>query len=789
MKISLNWLKDFVDLTDIDYYSLADNITKAGVNVERIVSYDNPYLEVGYVKTCHLHPDSDHLKVCQVELKDGLYQIICGAPNVTSDMKVIVARDGCTLPGDFKIKKTIIRGMESNGMICALSELGLEDHSDGIYELDKKAIIGDNPYKYLGLDDCLYELDLNPNREDCLSHLGFAYEVGAVLNKKVIKPIFKLNEIDDSINNYLKLNVQTPNCSMYLARMVKNVKIGPSPDFIKHRLTNAGMRSINNVVDISNYVMLEYGQPLHFFDQAKLGDTIEVRMAQDQEKIITLDNVERILQADDIVITNQKEVVAIAGVMGAKNTDVDENTKDIIIESAIFNAYNVRYTSIRLNLRSEASLRFEKRLNYEYTKEALDKACYLLQEYAAGEVLKDTATYDNIVKKPKIATVTKTQINSLLGMNLTLKEIEASFDRLGFTYQYKDDTFTVTIPNRCMDVNIKEDLIEEVGRMIGYDNIIPTTPVMPIKAGQYSDHIAYLKDVSKKMRSLGFYETKTYTLISEEDSNLFNHDQYENIKLLLPMASDKSIIRKNLVPSLLNVAYYNLAHQIKDINIYEISTVYHQDKDEYFETNKLAFLVLGSYLKNEWQGIDIKYDFFVVKGIIENLLTYLGLANRYKFIPNEVMKDLHPHLSALISIDNEVVGYFGRVHPHISKEEILVGAINLDKLILKKAKKLMFKEISKYPSITKDVAFVVDQNITSEEIGLLIKKTAGSLLIDYYVFDIYTRDALGTNKKSLAYKLTFNDPNKTLTEDEVMNIFGKIIDEVTKKYNCTIRTN
>ncbi len=576
---------------------------------------------------------------------------------------------------------------------------------------------------------------------------------------------------------------------MYLARMVQNVKIGPSPDFIQHRLTNAGMRSINNVVDISNYIMLEYGQPLHFFDQAKLGDTLQVRMAQDQEKVVTLDNVARTLQSDDIVITNQQEVVAIAGVMGAKNSDVDEDTTNIIIESAIFNAYNVRYTSIRLNLRSEASIRFEKRLNYEYTKEAIDKACYLLQEYAAGEVLKDTITYDNIDKKPKTATVTKQKINALLGMSLTNKEIEDSFNRLGFTYQNKDDSYLVTIPNRFMDVNIKEDLIEEVGRMVGYDNIIPTVPTMPIKRGKYNDITKSLKDISNRMRSLGLYQTRTYTLISDEESKLFNTNDHEYIHLSLPMSSDKSIIRKNIVPSLLNVANYNLAHQIKDINIYEISTTYYQEKGAYLESNKLAFLVLGSYLKNEWQAINIKYDFFIVKGMVENLLAYLGLTNRYKFLPNETFKDLHPYASSLIVVDNEVIGYFGRVHPNIHKEEIFVCEINLDKLISKKARKLLFNEVSKYPSITKDVAFVLDQDIASEEIGLLIKKTAGSLLTDYYVFDIYSSNSLGDNKKSLAYKLTFNDPNKTLTEDEVMIIFGKIIDEVTKKYKCTIRTN
>ncbi|NLA33392.1 MAG: phenylalanine--tRNA ligase subunit beta [Tenericutes bacterium] len=789
MKISLNWIKDFVDLDNIDYYKLADKITKAGVNVEKITTYQNDLLEVGLVKSCDQHPDSAYLKVCQVELSDGIYQIVCGAPNINYNMKVIVAKEGCILPGDIKIKKTVIRGIESNGMICSLEELELEEKSSGIYELNKTAIVGDNPYKYLGLDDCIYELDLNPNREDCLSHLGFAYEVGAVLNKNVSKISSELKEIEDSIKNYMHLDVQTENCSMYLARMVKNIKIGPSPEFIKNRLINAGMRSINNVVDISNYIMLEYGQPLHFFDQEKIGNQIVVKMAEENEKVTTLDNIERSLIASDIVISNQDHTIAIAGVMGTKNSEIDDDTKNIIIESAIFNPYNVRYTAIRLNLRSESSLRFEKRLNYEYTKEAIDKACFLLAKYASGEILKDTITYDAIVKNPKIIKVTKTNINNLLGMMLTEEQIEDALNRLQFEYSYQEDTYTVNIPNRAVDINIKEDLIEEIGRIVGYDNIVPSLPSLTIKAGKYNDQTAYLKSISKKMRSLGFYEARTYTLVSYEENLRFNNDNYESIKLRQPMSNDKSVIRKGLIPSLLNVANYNLSHQIKDINIYEISTTYAKHEDEIIEQNKLGFLVLGNYLINEWQQIKIKYDYFIVKGIIERLFDYLGFTNRYKFITNDVISDLHPHLSTIILIDNEEVGYFGRVHPNMVKEDIFVGEINLDKLKNKRSRQLMFKEASKYPSIIKDVAFVIEQNISSDEIISLIKKTAGNLLTDCYIFDIYNNDSLGPNKKSIAFKLTFNDYNKTLTEEEVMIIFGKIIDIVTKKYNCTIRTN
>jgi phenylalanyl-tRNA synthetase beta chain len=345
MRISLNWLNDYVDIKNENPEYLAEKITRAGVNVEGIKSFNISNLTIGYIESKESHPNSDHLNVCKVNLGNETVQIVCGAPNVDADQKVIVAKIGSILPGGFEIKKVDIRGVESNGMICALFELGLEDkeanYHKGIHVLGNDAIVGSNPLTYLGLDDTVYELDLNPNRNDCLSHIGFAYETAAVLNKKVAMPNTNTNDIDDSINNYFNLDVQTPNCYMYKARMVKDVVIGDSPEFIKRRLASAGMRSINNVVDISNYIMLEYGQPLHFFDKDKLGNKIIVRMANDNEEAITLDNKNRTLIKDDIVIASDREVVAIAGVMGCTNSEIDEQTKNILIESAIFNPYNL----------------------------------------------------------------------------------------------------------------------------------------------------------------------------------------------------------------------------------------------------------------------------------------------------------------------------------------------------------------------------------------------------------------------------------------------------------------
>ena len=383
--ISLNWVGDYVDIANEDISELTDKITKFGVNIEKVISNNIDNLVIGLIKKVEKHPDSDHLNVCEVDLGSEVVQIVCGASNVRENLKVIVATPGAILPGNFEIKKSKIRGVESNGMICALFELGLEEkteetYSKGITELDNDAPVGENPLKYLGLEDTILELDIHKHHNnDCYYHIGFAYIIAAILNKKVTLPKSEIKEINESINDYFKLKINTDKCTLYTARMVKDVKIGESPDFIKNRLAAAGMRSINNVVDISNYVMLEYGQPLHFFDKDKLGNEIVVRLANDKENLRTLDEKDRVLDKEDIVITDGKKPVCLAGVMGGENTEVDENTKNILIESAIFDGINIRRTSARHDLRSEASTRYGKGLNYEYTYAALDRAAYLLQ--------------------------------------------------------------------------------------------------------------------------------------------------------------------------------------------------------------------------------------------------------------------------------------------------------------------------------------------------------------------------------------------------------------------------
>lgn len=788
MKISTNWICDYVDIKNDDKKELADKVTNAGVNIERVEEYKFNNLVVGEIIECFKHPGSDHLNICIVNVGlDKPYQIICGADNVKAGIKVIVSLPGAVLPGDFVIEERKLLGVSSCGMICALYELGLADkektYDDGIHVLPSDAVVGSDPLKYLGIDDTIYTLDLNPNRNDCLSHIGFAYEVASVTGRNVTLPEVKCSEIDDSIKDNFSLDVDTNNCYMYLAREVRDVKIGPSPDFIKQRLENVGMRSINNVVDISNYIMLEYGQPLHFYDKDKLGNKITVRMANDGEKVITLDEVERDLTSNDIVITDGEKIIGIAGVMGGLNTDIDDNTKNVLVESAIFKPFNIRYTSLRLGLRSEAALRFEKVLNSEYTKLAVDRACYLLHEYASGKVLKDTVSYDNYDVPVKNVKISLLKINKVLGVEISLEEVNKILEQLGFSYKVNNDEYEIVVPERRMDVAIDYDIVEEVGRIYGYDKIVGKDLVLNVKPGSYEGNLSIEKQISKKLRSYRLNQVKTYSLVSEKESKLFSDDN--NIKLLLPMSSDKSVIRTSIIPSLLNVYKYNKARGEDNINIYEISNVYYDG--EYSEESKLAILMSGEYVPYNFLGNGMKVDFYVIKGVINSLLEYLGYDKRIRFNKLNTMKALHPGISAEIVIDNEVIGYVGKVNPMIMDGDVYVCEVSLSKIYGKRTKKIKFEDISKYPDIVKDVAFIVDKKITSSQIEKEIRKHGTKILNNVKVFDLYEGDKIPDNKRSIAYSLVFNDYNKTLNEEEVDDIFRKIIGEVTSKFNCEIR--
>lgn len=818
MKLSTNFVKDYIDI-DVDVKTLAEDMTRVGNEYDEAGKLvDATKLVVGEVKECKMHPDSDHLHVCKVDIGSEVLDIVCGAPNVREGLKVIVALDGAVLPGvtvkaggviehDDKprvIKRGAIRGQESNGMLCSLLELGIEhkyvDEVDktGIHELPADAPVGEDAIKYLQMDDEVVDFDLTANRGDLLSILGMAYELGAIYDKKVKDIDLSHGENGEDINDSFKVEVNTENCSIFLARKVKNIHIHESPIFIKNRLIASGIRPINNVVDISNYVMLETGQPLHFYDADTLKDKIEVRMATEGEKLYTLDGKERTLSREDIVISDGEKAIGLAGVMGGLDTEITDNTKNVLIEAAIFDGVKIRKTSKEI-LRSEASSRFEKGLDPNRTYMAMERACKLLEEYADGEVARGTAKYDNSNLANRDIEITFQKINDVLGMTIAKKDVLDVFRRLGFDViidgkksdfaeTEKDlenvEEITVSVPRRRGDISIKEDLIEEVGRIYGVDNIVGRLPEMPMKAGSY-DKVT--RGIRNKMVDLGLNETLSYILVNDKEAKYFTKDDTELVKLLDPMSEDRNTLRHSILPSLLKIYEYNKARSNKDVSVFEIGKAFYKKGEEYGEINKIAALMTGDF----YLGVDNKkqVDFYIIKGIVEELLDYLGYERRYSFVIKEgqMPDELHPGQSALISVNNDIVGLIGRVHPSLEKEAVYVFEIDLDKLLSKKVGKMKYKEVSKFPSVKKDLAVVVDRDVTSEEVATLIKKAAGSNLDKIDIFDVYTGKGIEENKKSIAYSLTFARMDRTLTDEEINNSLSKIIEMLEKKIGAELR--
>ena len=763
MKLSTNFVKDYVDI-DVDVKTLAEDMTRVGNeydSAEKLINATK--LTIGEIIECKDHPDSDHLHLCKVNIGTEVLDIVCGAPNARKEIKVIVAQDGAVLP-EKTIKRGMIRGQESNGMMCSIAELGLEskflkpEDKEGIAELGEDAEIGGDPIKYLGLDDSVIDFELTANRGDLLSILGMAYEIGAIYDKKVKNIDLTHGESGEDINKSFTTEVKTDNCKKLLVKKVENVKIHESPAFIKNRLIASGIRPINNVVDISNYVMLELGQPLHFYDADRLGNKLIVRMAEEGEKLTTLDNIERTLSKEDIVIADSTHGVGLAGVMGGLETEVEESTKNIIIESAIFDSVKVRKTSKKI-IRSEASNRFEKGIDPERTTMAIERACKLLEEYANGTVVTGTVKYDTTENKEKEIDITYKNINDVLGANIPEEEILDVFRKLGFTYKTNKDVITVTVPTRRMDISIKEDLIEEVSRIYGVDNIEGKLPVVPMRKGSYDKT---QREIRNKMISLGLKETLTYILIN-----------------------DRNTLRYSMIPSLYKVYEYNKSREQKDISIFEIGKGFYKKGEVYGEDTKLCVLMTGKYETGLNRNQNV--DFYVIKGIAEEILNYLGYAGRYSFMKQEMPKEMHPGQSAMINVNGSNVGIIGKVHPKVTNDDVFVLEINLDELFKKKVGKMKYKEFSKFPSISKDIALVVDKNAVSKDIEKVIKSAGGSLLTNIEVFDVYTGIGVGIDKKSIAYSLTFSDMKKTLTDEEINTLMNKIIDAVSKKCSAELR--
>lgn len=787
MKLSRNFVKDYIDLDDsLSIKEIAEAMTAVGNEYDSAGPLlDCTKLITGEVIDCYDHPDSDHLHVCKVDIGKEVLEIVCGAPNVRTGLKVIVAQVGAHLPGG-EIKAGKIRGIVSNGMICSKAELGL-DHKfleskdkDGIHELPFDTPIGVDPIKVLGLDDEVIDFELTANRGDLLSILGMAYELGAIYHKKVKEMDLSYQEAKEKIEDSFSLQIKTQDCPLFLAKKVVGVTIKESPDFIKNRLIASEIRPINNVVDISNYVMLETGQPLHFYDADRLGDTLIVRNAEKGETLTTLDGIERTLNEEDIVIANQKGSVGLAGVMGGLSTEVEDDTKNILIEAAIFNGVKIRKTSKKI-VRSEASNRFEKEIDPKRTYMAMERSCHLLEKYADATILSGRITYDHVNAKDSVIAMTMQKLVKVLGIDIPEKTVISILEDLGFIVEQQKDKLIVTVPTRRLDIHIEEDLIEEVGRMYGMDNIVGKLPVLPVTVGTFNKT---RREIKNKLIGLGLNEVFSYTLISKEQVKTFTTDSFTPIEIADPMSEEKTTLRYSLLPSLKDIYDYNKARNIKDIFIFELGKGFFC-QDGYQEQEKVAALLSGDY----YLGIKkTPVDFYIMKGVVEELLDYLGYQDRYSFKqPEKIPAEFHPYQTAEILLQGKVVGIMGKLHPNLGKEDIYAFELNLDKVLQNHGSRMTYKEIPKYPSIEKDVAFLVQKDKTAEEIMTTIKKAGGRLLQKIEIFDLYTGEKIEPNQKSIAFNLTFSDPKRTLTDEEVMELFHKIIKEVETKHQAEVR--
>ncbi|RXI98494.1 phenylalanine--tRNA ligase subunit beta [Anaerobacillus alkaliphilus] len=807
MLVSFNWLKDYVQLSDITAVELAERLTRSGVAVDIVHQLNKGVsnVVVGHVVTREQHPDADKLSLCQVDIgEEELVQIVCGAKNVAQDQKVAVAKVGAVLPGNFKIKKAKLRGQASNGMICSLQELGVEtkfvpkEVSEGIFVFPKGAEVGKDALDYLNLHDEVLELDLTPNRADCLNMIGVAYEVAAILSREVILPIPSLTQCSDLASDYIEVRVDAiEDNPIYRAMVIKGVKIAPSPLWLQNRLMSAGIRPISNVVDVTNYVLLEYGQPLHAFDYDRFGSKeVVVRRAKDGEEIVTLDDTTRKLTSDHLVITNGIEPVAVAGVMGGAKSEVQNDTTTILLEAAYFKGTTVRRASKDLGLRSDSSVRYEKGIDPNRVALAAERAAQLICELAGGSILEGCVEVNELEAKPLEVEITVEKINKALGTELTDDVVALIFKRLQFLYTQDGDMFKVFVPTRRPDITIEADLIEEVARLYGYDHIPTTLPIGLTTAGSLTPNQVRRRKVRRYLESVGLNQAITYSLTSSSKAMSFIKDlgDISPIRLAMPMSEDRSTLRTSLIPHVLDIIQYNHNRKLDDVAIYEVGSIFLSDEKEVtkqpLEREIVAGAFTGNWISHLWQGEKKKVDFFVAKGVLEGLFTNLGVDGSIRYETSK-KEGLHPGRTAAITLGGKEIGFVGQLHPSLQKEldinETYVFQVDLEAVLAFEMKDVMYEEIPKYPSISRDIALVVKEDVQAQAVKDVIVENGGSLLKSVHLFDLYQGEKMEAGFKSLAFSLTYFDPSKTLTDEEVTKVHSHVLDGLKETLGAILR--
>ncbi|QKX51668.1 phenylalanine--tRNA ligase subunit beta [Planococcus glaciei] len=792
MLVSIKWLKDYIDTQGLAPADLGEKITRSGIEVDAVIdrSHGMTNVVVGYVESCVKHPEADKLSICQVNVGEETTQIICGAPNIAAGQKVIVARPGASLPGGMKIKKAKLRGEESNGMICSLQELGIEGklvpkaYAEGIYVLPEDAEVGSDVIANFDLDDTVLELGLTPNRADAMSMLGVAYEVGAILSEDVKLPESNYTEAADSAESMLSLNVDSPEANpLYVAKVIRHIEVKESPMWLQQRLMAAGVRPHNNVVDVTNYVLMEYGQPLHAFDYDSLKTgNITVRQAKEGEKITTLDDTERTLSAHNLVITNGEEPVALAGVMGGANSEVSDSTTTIVIESAYFASGSIRQTSKDHGLRSDASSRYEKGVDPNRVIPAAERAASLIAELAGGEVLAGSLVFDQLDREEKIVKVSPDFINTRLGMKIPFEDMMEILSRLKFNTDAINGQLVISVPTRRQDIQIEEDVVEEIARLYGYDEIPATLPVTEAAPGGLTPYQEKRRIVRKVLEGAGLLQATTYSLTSEKSATQFALTETETTKLLMPMSEERSTLRQSLLPHLLESVSYNTARRMDSVALYETGAVFLKADDELLnEEEHLAIAMTGLWLDHSWQGEKKEVDFFVLKGIVEGLANRLGVELAFE---RGQMDGLHPGRTAFIMLNGNRIGVIGQLHPTEQKardlKNTVVMELNLSALLEVQLDALVYTPVPRYPSISRDVALVLSKIVEAGTIEAVIRNAGGKLLKDVRVFDLYEGDKMEEGKKSVAFSLTYFDPEKTLTDEEVTNAHEKVLSALTE---------
>lgn len=794
MLVPVKWLKQYIDL-DADSRLIADKLTDSGSHVESIKSLDEGItnIKVAKVENIKEHESLKKLLLVDLNLGDEEITLVTGAKNMKVGDLVVAALEGANLPGGITIGEADFDGVKSKGMLLSYEELGYSDSlvpknsKDGIIILTGDYKPGDCGIKALDLDDQVIEFEITPNRPDCLSIIGMAREAGASFEKTIEEPKNRVDSEVDKIEDYFNgLHIETEKTDRFILRVIKDVEIKESPQWMKNDLMKAGMRPINNIVDITNFIMLEYGQPLHAYDLDKIREkALIVRDAKDGEQLLTLDKNTRSLTSEDIVICDGKSnPIGLAGVMGGFDTEVTESTTNILIEAATFEDDSIRQTSKRLNLRSEASSRYEKKVQSKLAEVAIDRFCELIEATSSGIVV--AGSYDH--KKDQIEDRTlrlrNSRSNTLLGLDLDINQTRAYLENLGLETSIEGDEIITKIPYYREDLTIEADLIEEVGRLYGFHNIKPQPLKGALTEGLKSDLRNFMDQVRRDVFALGFSEILTYSFISEKQFDNLNLDKESKlrnvIKILNPLGEDFSVMRTTLLGNMLDVIRRNINNKENDLKLSELGNTFSlNDSNERIETKLLTLGLVGDY------------DFYYTKDIVLNLLDKYGV-NEIEFEKNDQNSIYHPGRCAHIIVDGQDIGTIGEIHPLVLEnfdigKRVYAAELNIDLLLTKKADQIRYQTVSKYPMVERDIALVVDKAVESQKIIDVIKDNGGQLLKSVQLFDIYTGSQIEEGKKSLAYKIGFQSDERTLKDKEVKAAFENILAALSDAFGVNLR--